>query len=399
MTTFFNLDIDKPIFWKFLLKHILYSSIWLIGIFLIIFRGDYLILNGLEPDNNWIFTTVPLVFFVVVFLLMVKSKWYYNLILIFYPILILFWFLPKTILNKGKIYLLSGYLNFIFIRIKKYKSTLINFLILTSLVVLLLVTDSDIVRVCSMLYFSFFYYKIVVKYVIQSFQPAQLFGLNVEKSLNTIIESPEKSYSIIKTYEENKVDDKLPEQEKNIKRVERLIIVNSIIEYLGANLNSFKGKRAFVISWIYQLIGFIILTLAYYTFINIELFAIDSSNFRTTIEPNIFDFLYYTIKTVTFGNIESIIPQSILARSIEIITFFNVGVFILIIVTSVIFSLKQDRINENIQKATEVCIAQNRFIAEHIKVKYHMDIESIIIETSSIKKSIENIKKIIEKIL
>ena len=250
-----------------------------------------------------------------------------------------------------------------------------------------------------MLYLSFFYYKIVVKYVNQSFQPAQLFGVNVEKSLDTIIKSPEKSYSIIKTYEENKGDDKLPEEERNIKRVERLIIVNSLIEYLGTNLNSFKGKRAFVISWIYQLIGFIILTLSYYTFINFELFNIDKSNFLTTIEPGVFDFLYYTIKTVTFSNIESIVPQSNFAKIIEIITFLNVGVFILIIVTSVIFSLKQDRINENIQKATEVCIAQNRFIARHIKIHYQMDIESIIIETISIKKSIENIKKVIEKLL
>ncbi|MBA7586914.1 hypothetical protein ES708_28921 [subsurface metagenome] len=250
-----------------------------------------------------------------------------------------------------------------------------------------------------MIYLSFFYFKIVVKYIKQSVQPAQLFGTNVEKSLDSLIKEPEKSYSYIKNFEENKSDEKLSDEEKKLKRVERLIIVNSIFEYLGTNLNSFKGKRAFVISWIYQLIGFVILTLTYYTFMNFELFIIDNSNFTTTIQPTIFDFFYYTIKTITFSNIESIVPVSVLARIIEILSFFTIGVFVLIIVTSVIFSIRQDRINDNIKKATEVCLSQNEFIAQHIKLQYSMDITTVFKEAKSIKESIDNIKKAIERIL
>ncbi len=399
MKTFLNIDFNKPIYWKFLLLHILYSLLWLAGIWIIIFRGDILLLKKLPENYDWIITTIPVIFIVIVLLIFKKSKWYYNISLIFYPILLVFWFLPKIILNKGKIYLLAGYLNFIFIRIKRYKSTLINTILTTFLILLLIVTNSNIVRVSSMIYFSFFYFKIVMKYINQSFQPIQLFGVNIEKSLDMIIEKPEKSYSIIKNYEINKADEKLPEKEKNFKRVERLIIISSLIEHLGTNLNSFKGKKAFVISWIYQLIGFVLLTFIYYSFINFELYIIDSSSFKTTIEPSIFDFIYYTIKTITFSNIATIVPQSILARIIEIITFLTVGVFVLIIVTSVIFSLKQDRIHSNIQKATEVCIEQNKFIAEHIRTRYKMNIKTILAESSSIRKSVENIKKIFEELL
>ncbi|MBN2747633.1 MAG: hypothetical protein JXR34_12980 [Bacteroidales bacterium] len=398
-STFINLDIEKPIHWKFLTKHIIYSSIWILCVWIIIFRGDYFLLKVLPANLDWIVKIMPFTLIVLIIVFMIKSKWYYNLSLIFYPFLLIFWFTPKTILQKGKIYLLSSYVNFIYNRFKRFKSTIIHSSITIFAILLLVVTDSDIVRICSMLYFSIFYYKVVIKYLRQSLQPAKLFGANVEKSLDELIKQPEKSYSIIKSFEENKDDEKLKEDELKLKRVERLIIANTLIEYLGANLNGFKGKRAFVISWIYQLIGFVIITVTYFTFINFELFIIDNSSFKITLEPTLFDFFYYTIKTFIFSNIESILPVSIMARIIEIASFLTVGVFVLIIVTSVIFSLRQDRINANIQKATEVCLAQNKFIVQHIKLKYQMDIETVLIEAGSIRNSIENIKRAIEKIL
>ena len=36
-----------------------------------------------------------------------------------------------------------------------------------------------------------------------------------------------------------------------------------------------------------------------------------------------FDFFYYTLKTITFGDIELIKPQSVLARINEISSFFG----------------------------------------------------------------------------
>jgi hypothetical protein len=149
----------------------------------------------------------------------------------------------------------------------------------------------------------------------------------------------------------------------------------------------------------YQLLGFVLITVTYFTFLNYELFIIDNESFKTIGVPSLFDFFYYTVKSFIFSNIELILPVSILARIIEILSFLTIGIFVLIIVTSVIFSLKQDKINSNIQKATEVCISQNRYIADHIKLHYQIDLQTVLTEAGTIKTSIENIKRIIEKLL
>ncbi|MCZ4696406.1 hypothetical protein DWB61_17190 [Ancylomarina euxinus] len=353
----------------------------------------------MPEDLHWINNTIPFIYLSTVAIVMLKTKWYYNLSILFYPFLMIFWFIPKSVLNKGKIYLLSGYANLIFTRIKKYKSTFIHMILVSGTILLLSTTDYLYVKIFSMVYFAFIYYKIVIRYVKQSFQPAQIFGADIDKTLDQLIESPEQSYKMIKSFEENKEDEKLPEDERNFKRIKRLIIANSIVEFLGTNLTSFKGKRAFVVSWIYQLVGFVFITFTFYTFLNFQLYHTFPESFNVTGIPHFFDFIYYTIKTVTFGNIESIVPVGIIARVIEMLSFLTVGVFILIIVTSVIFSMRQDKINANIQKATQVCLAQNKYLVQHIQERYNVDINTVLNEASSIKESVENIRKTIERLL
>jgi len=396
MATFINLDLEKPIHRKFLLKHILFASIWILGLIIFIFRIDFNLTNYLSEQYYWIIKIIPFIFIGLIILLMFLSKWYYNLALLTYPFLIIFWFLPKKILHKGKIYLFSNYISFIFNRFKQFKKTIFHVGLFILTIFVLAISDSNIVRILSMLIISYFYYRYVIGYIKASFRPAQLFGPKIEKFIDNYIHSPEKRFDFVKSLDEDKKKEEvLSDEEKRKKRLERLIIINYLIETFGNNLNGFKGKRAFIISWLYQLIGFLIISLTFFTFLNFELFIIDKSNFSVQGVPDLFDFFYYTLKAIAFNNIELIIPNSIIARVIEIFTFFTLGIFLLIFVTSIIFTIRQDRINENVKKATELCLYQNNAIVEHISLNYQTDIKTVLIEMKNIKNSLEEIKKII----
>jgi hypothetical protein len=114
--------------------------------------------------------------------------------------------------------------------------------------------------------------------------------------------------------------------------------------------------------------------------------------------PSLFDFFYYTIKTITFDNINSINPMSVFAKISEILSFLTTGVFLFVFVTSVIFSLRQDGLIENMKKATELCIQQDKIIRIYIKDKYNADIQTIINESENIKSSLENMKNVIARL-
>jgi hypothetical protein len=398
MSTFINIDLEKPIELKFLAKHILFSIIWIIGIAIIAFRID-LTFKGLLSENTiWIARLIPFFYFIIVLTVVFASKWYYSIAFLFYPLLLFFWFIPKQVLAKGKIYLFSNYVNSVIRFFKTFKSSIIQFFIFVLTLFSLVISDSVIIRIISIIVFAFFYYRYVFSYIKKSFSPPRLFGTDIDKVIEDIISTPEKGSFLIKTIEGQKALEKLESIEANNKKLEELIYLSSSILNLKENLSGFNGKRAFLISWIYQLVIFLLITLIFYTFVNFELFIINKSHFSTIGHPSLFDFFYYTIKTITFGNIEIIKPISVFARTIEILSFLTLGIFLFIIVISIFFSLKQDKLSENVKKATDLCVFQNKIIADHIKEKYKTDIQTVINESVKIRNSLENLKKVIQKL-
>lgn len=396
--TFLNIEIDNPIHLKFLLKHILFASIWIIGLAIIVFRFDLYLSDFLPANYQWIIRIIPFTFFLILLLFMFISKWYYNLALLFYPILVFFWFLPKFILTKGKIFLLSNYLGSLFRVIKRFKIHILYFCLFLITPFLLVITKSNIIRIFSLVVFSFFYYRYLYRYIKKSFSPPALFGADIEKSIDEIITSSEKGMFLVNAIEQQKEDEKLSDDDKQKAKLNKLIFVNFFISFFKENLSGFSIKKSFIISWIYQLFAFFTITLLFYTFVNYELFIIDNQNFKILNNPSLFNFFYYTIKTIVFGNINDIIPVSILAKTSEILSFLTMGVFILTIVTSIIFSLRQDRLEVNMKKATELCIHQNKIIKQYIQDKYNTDIQTILNESENIKSSIANIKNVVERL-
>ena len=399
MPTFLNIDLGEPTPRGFLFMHLLFSSVWILGFLLLVFRVDVQVVERLGDSFHWVAGIIPVLFFVLIAVIIFILKWYYSLAFISYPFLAIFWFFPKIILAQGKIYLFGHYVSFVFNRIANFKNTLIYLALFSLAIILLALTNSPFVRIGALILITYFYCLFLGSYIKQSFRPAQLFGTNLDSILNYFkSDDTKKRYIIISTLEDQKTDDKLPELERKQKKLNRLVVANYFIEKLSDNLNSFKGKKAYLVSWIFQLTMFLVITLLFFTFVNIQLYHINEFNYNVTGNPSVFEFFYYTVKTITFSDIDSIKPVSIPAKIAEIASFFVLGIFLLIIVASVIFSLRQDKINENIKHATAICLFQNELIADHVKKQYGTDIQTALSEVESIQKSIKSIKKIIGKI-
>ncbi len=398
MITFLNLDIENRINWKFFLLHILFTIFWLSTISILIFRLDLVFSKALPPEFHWIIQSIPIALFAIIALTMYFLNWYYNLALIFYPLLIIFWFLPKFILSKGKIYLFSNYLNSIIQFFKKIKKNVSSFLLFVSVLFLILITDITSIRIIGILVFSYFYFRYLIRYIRKAFNPPSLFGTDIESVIDGLLLSPANKTILISSIEGLRVSSNQSEEDVKKKRLERLYLISFFISSFKDNLIGFNGKKAFIISWIYQLIGFFIITITYYTFANFELYQIDNQNFIITRVPSVFDFFYYTIKTITFGNIDIITPSSVISRILEILSFLTLGIFLLIIVVSIIFTLRQDQLSENVRKATDLCISQNNLIIQYIKDQYQTDLETILQESANIGTSLKSIKQVITKL-
>ena len=397
MTTFLNIDLESKTPIKFIQKHVLFSILWLLIFAIFLFRVDvnlFSTISGLE----WVTGILPILYTIFLIIFTISQKWY-SVAFIFYPILGIFWFIPKTVLAKGKIYLFGHYINGIFKKLQNPKKSLIHFGLFVIPFILILITNNVYVRWLTVILFSYFYIRYILNYINRSFKPAQLFGANIETALEKVItQGTTNKSALIDSYIKQKEDDKLPVKERSKKQITRLVLANHALTFVSNNLNSYKGKRAYLIAWIYELFIFLLISIVFFWFVNYQIYLIDPTNFKLEGDPTKFEFFYYTLKTITFGDIPTILPNSVFSKAIEIASFFVVGIFILIIAASIIFSFRQDKMKENIELTTKICVDQNRIISEYMEKEFNTDVQSAVTEISTIKDSIDKLQRILKNV-
>ncbi|MDJ1484330.1 hypothetical protein QNI16_27785 [Cytophagaceae bacterium YF14B1] len=391
-----NRDLSERTFLSIAWRLRLFSLIWIIGILIIIFRIDVILLESHNSLLDLIKGSLPIAIILLAIVLITTQKWYFTLLLLFYPIAFFCWFLPKTILKNGKIYLLGHYLNLIFKCFRNFKKTLIHFSLFVFSILILVIIGETWTRWVIIGVMSYFYFRYSFTYTLKAFKPAQLFGSDLESFLekNSGIKS-----GLINALVNVKQEESLPEIERKEKQLTRLVLTNYLFLLISQNLNGFRGKRAFIISVVFEIAYFVFVSICFFWLVNYQLYKIESSNFIIDGLSNPFEFLYYTFKTtLSFGDIEAIKPYSKLAKSVEMISYMVLGIVVLVFFASMIFSLRQEKIFENVKLVTEICSYQNAKIDEVIKKEFGIDIEKALKEFATINESVENLKNIFRNV-
>jgi hypothetical protein len=309
MSNFLNLNLDGKINTSFLFKHIIFSFFWILGLLLFLFRLDILFIDKLPPSPSWIRTSIPIFYFILLTCSLLFFKWYYILSFIFYPMLLLFWFIPKAILSTGKVYWFFNYLSSLLLKFYYYKQTLIHLCLIILSSLLFCFFSNNWVRWEAIAVSLYFYSRYVYKVIRKAFKSPTLFGTDIEEKIREFIKKNRPADSIIiKSYVNQKDDEKLGLIEKREKQIKRSVLANVAIEHISSKLNGFKRKQSYVISLILGAFIFMTISILFFWFQNFQLYKIDSKNFAYNGTFPQFDFLYYTLKTITFGDIELVKP-------------------------------------------------------------------------------------------
>jgi hypothetical protein len=399
MSTFLNIDLEGKINTNFIFKHLFFCFFWLNGILLFIFRLDILVIEKYPELLDWSVISIPLIYLILLAIYFFFIKWYYIIVFILYPFLMIFWFIPKTILSVGKVYIFGNYINTIFSTLSNIKLFIFNISFFSITFSLLFMVGSNLTRWLAVVCFSYFYLIYIYKFLKKSFQKPTLFGAKIEESIRALINNTSFENSlIIKSYIIQQDDQKLEELVRKEKQIRRTLIANSAINLLSDRLNSCQGRKAYLVSWCFGAIIFLIYSIIFFWFLNFQLFKINPLNFSYNGTLPSFDFFYYTLKTITFGDIELVKPLSLLSRISEITSFFTIGIFTLVIVISVFLSMKQDKVNENVVLTTQLFASENSTIIQFFKKEFGMEINTAYNEIHNIDSSLKKLKDIIDKI-
>ncbi len=287
------------------------------------------------------------------------------------------------------------YLASVLRKLVDFKRSLIQSTVLILMIIFLSTTDNRYVRILGICCFAYLFFKILYNYIIGSFKR----GNDNLKGNGAKRESSIGKIDLVESIEKQKDDDKLTPEQNLSKRIERMILWNYFLQYISNNINSYRGKRAFMILWFFQYFLYFFLTISFFAFLNYQLFKIAPNNFTFTYTPNVFDFFYYTFKTVSFSGSDSLKPSSQIARFIEICSFCILSIYFLLITISSMFSLKMAEYSKDMEGAIEVFRRQNEQIKDHLQTKYNTDIQKATAEIETINTATIRLKIILERIL
>lgn len=398
MSTFLNIDLDKKPKLNLIAKHIFFSIFWLSGILIFIFRFDLMIEPMYYASIPWIEHGLPFLYLIALLIYFVFIEWYYIVAFFFYPLLIFFWFIPKTILKVGKIYMLGNYFNIVISSFYNLKLSIIHSIILIISFFSLFVLENNFIRYFIMLSFTYFYCFYLFKFISKAFKKPTLFGDVVEQKFKGLInrDNKDKSFLLDKIIIQ-KDDEKLEIEVRKEKQIKRVLLMNFCIELLKSRLHGYRGKQAYMYSWFFGAFVFLFFSILFFWFLNFQLYKIDYSHFQYNGAYLKFDFLYYTLKTITFGDIELVKPVSIWAKSIEIISFFTIGIFILVIFVSVLLSMKQDRMYENVKLTADLIDFENTIVVNYMKNELGTELNAAKKEIKNIQESFNYLQNIIDR--
>lgn len=246
---------------------------------------------------------------------------------------------------------------------------------------------------------SYFYLAYIYKFLKKSFKQPAIFGADIEEKIKPFIDNkdPENSL-VIKSFIIQKEDEKLQIAERRETQIRRTVLANYALELLSKRLSGYRGRQAYIVSWIFGALVFLINSIIFFWFLNFQLYKISNLNFTYKGTIPSFDFLYYTLKTITFGDIELIKPVSVLARICETTSFLTIGIFALVIVVSIFLSMKQDKMNENVKLTTDMFNNENLTLTKYMQDEFGMEIKTAMGEIKNIDTSLKNLKNFIDKI-
>lgn len=380
---------------KMLINHLKVISVWLI-LSILFFRFDELLITMVYSKYEWIrYITISSIL-IIAFLIIKSEKWYFFILLLIYPLILIFWTFPKNIFLKGKIYLLFEYINYIFGKIINWKKTLIEIALFILSFTIIIYDNTDFKYYLILLLLTYKYWPFLFRNIFKNFKKSKEID-------NTTIETLEKykanksfEKSLAKSYIVQKEDDSLDISLRQEKK--RTILTLYAITTFEEKIRDFKTTQAFTYLWIFKVIFIFLLSICYFWILNYTIFLIQPEAFIYNGEHPAFDFLYYTFKTITFGDINLVTPNSVISRSIEILSFLIFGIVILIYLFTFIISFKQESLKQKLYYSTEFCKVEKEIVENYLVQELKSDFVTGVQELTNIQDSMRKIKKIIDSI-
>jgi len=390
---------------KLFLKNIICLLVWVYLVIKIFwFDIERELMKNINFENHWILNyrfLIILIFFSLIWYFLGHLRfWKYFTFLIFYPIILMFWILPKFFLwkipkkmhAKKSWLLMYVYLNIIINNVFLLRFNLLTLGSLLLAIVFINNSKNSVLLISSFAIFSLIGIFHLINRFRLAFSPIRMFRINLQLLSMKNGKNPEFIENTISSYnktieiEKNNLD-KI--EQKKIDTIQTLVLTYKFYDFISKRLLEFKNIRLYMGISLLKVLYTFIFILFILSLINYTLFLINSDNFLIIGFVNYFDFIYYSFHSMLLNSVNTIQPISILAKILNMIGPF-IGIIITIFLIAIYMSAKSERYRENID---DVVTSSTYYVSElekTLRQTFNKDVMEAIITLKLAKSSLYN---------
>jgi hypothetical protein len=305
------------------IKEIIFLIVWLgIIIKLFIFDWDVFLIEKYLPNFRWILNFKILI--IVILIVLTSKKKCGNILLniiyfVFFPLVLVFVYLPFKIFLIGKWNGLIAYLNTFFILFKKFRFKFVISILYCVCFSIILNNSNKYLIIFSIIFIIYCVFSLVILMFKIVFSNSTIF--DVYKKI---------SDKILEQVNNNKNDEcpeitdinSLKENKQYVSVIERTVLMNRIFLFSSRKFKDYNESKVYIFQDILLFISILIIGVLSFSLINFGLFKLYDNNYILQGIPKFIDFVLYTM-SISNGYIVS---SSILAKLLLIL---QTGLFII----------------------------------------------------------------------
>lgn len=384
---------------KRMIYHILGLTIWLFILTkLFIFDIDTYLLNSYAPGVSWLISYKLILFLsliIVSWLLLGNSEFgkAFSFIL-FYPVILLFWSIPFSLIKRRRWFLVFTYLSGFISTITNFKKNLILVALFLISSAFILNSNNEFASYTSAVVLLLISFFILIRKVYFAFTPSSIFAINTktivsfleknnlgEKLLeNNSNEGAESKSELIENTEITKIEksDEIPY------KFSTLILTNRVLTFLSRKLRRFKESRVYIVFFIISLLFTFAVSVVLFGLINYGIYKLNPASFAISGQSSYFLFLYYSFNALIMNSISAIEPKSFLAMLINM-TQIVYGIVLIIILIGIIVSVNTDKYRNDIDEVIGAFDSQSEDVAQVLELNFKITLQQAIKELIRLK--------------
>lgn len=357
--------------------------IWLyIFLQLFVFDVDSSVLNAIVPGHPDLkyYKIVIVVIVATVIVTLWKKIWVPALYIAFFPLVLIFWKLPRSIYKHKSAPLGLAVVNLISSVFIDLKWNTIAFAIwFVSMVVVLTIHVQFLVSISMALLFVALirsYFR-TFKY---SFIPSRFVSLQ-RKLIGAVSKSPFLTDSV-------KIDDELVSDEVQVFSKSQLVkftnnlglavLYNRAVYFWAHQLDEYcDGQLPTVFSALsyFWLFLFSVLT---FSLINIGLLHVDATSFTYVSPPSIIEMIHYSVVSFASSSIPQVASSSALAQSIQIAEEILGPVLGITLFANVIYKVREKRQQGDLKQISQEIRQRGKVLSQDFETNYHITVREAI---------------------